>query len=584
MAFQPTPDQTLIIGSLAYYFTEHPGAPGMVYGQEGRRAVVYQLVGEDGSYQALKVFKPRFRLPSMVTIAEKLAPYAALPGLQACRRVVLTGSQHPNLLAQYPDLTYAVLMPWVEGRTWQEIVVSKVSTAPEEALKMVRSLAGVLMIMEERGLAHCDLAGPNLIISPENNAVLVDLEEMYGPGFLQPEILPSGSSGYAHKTAVSGLWKSQADRYAGAILLAEMLGWCDARIRQQSWGESYFKPEEVQTKCSRYNTLHRVLQVLWGERIIELLDRAWQSDSLADCPTFAEWNVALLSVTHKDNIVNPIDVVDALLPATLSARGKEINDEDLETSSNTSNTNEAELVKIEEQQDDKQQPTTWICSYCHRSVTGSDNFCSHCERSKYGPVDRDRGRFKPGWKRWILISLNIIVLFLVVAILNNFLPPHVLSTLTSTFPLTTTVSNTSSLFPTLTPTRTPTPPPSPTITQTPYSTSTSTLKPTSTATPTKPTPSPTPTIPVSYNFILENRSNLTLSAWIRKPNAPHNLCSTNGIKPRQTRTICALLPGTYEVHIHGYRDRGDRLTGLFNKRINIKISDSDYYYILKAEY
>ena len=69
MPFNPVPEQELVIGSITYRFTQHPQAPGMVYGQEGRRAVVFQLAGEDGSLYALKVFKPRFRLPRLTGVA-----------------------------------------------------------------------------------------------------------------------------------------------------------------------------------------------------------------------------------------------------------------------------------------------------------------------------------------------------------------------------------------------------------------------------------------------------------------------------------------------------------------------------------
>lgn len=281
-----------------YQFCEHPSAPGLPYGQEGRRATVYQLIADDGSLHALKVFKPRFREPRLVAVGEKLGPYAMLPGLQVCQRTVLTGSRHPELLSGNPELTYAVLMPWVEGQTWQEIVLSKSALPPETCLKIARSLAQVLMSMEESGLAHCDLSGPNIIVGLDQSVSLVDVEEMYGPEFIRPKELSAGSSGYAHKTAQYGLWSDEADRFAGAVLLAEILGWCDRRVVDASWGESYFDTHMMQTECPRYNTLQHILRDLCGSWILELFDRAWRSESLADCPTFAEWNVALLTVVQ----------------------------------------------------------------------------------------------------------------------------------------------------------------------------------------------------------------------------------------------------------------------------------------------
>ena len=293
MAYKPTPSEELTIEKQVFQVAEHPLAPGMPYGQEGRRAVVYQLESETGDLSALKVFKPRFRLPGMVSVAETLEPYASLEGLQACQRIVLTGSKHPDLLRDHPDLTYAVLMPWVNGPTWQEILLDPAEFKPERFLGIARAFSKQLMTLEEKRLAHCDLSGANLIIQPGDQPALVDLEEMYGPDFVKPESLPAGSQGYAHKTAPRGLWSPTADRFAGAVLLAEMLCWHDSAVREASWGESYFAPKDMQTENKRLDVLHQSLETHYGKRILDLFDQAWRSDSLRDCPTFAEWAVAL---------------------------------------------------------------------------------------------------------------------------------------------------------------------------------------------------------------------------------------------------------------------------------------------------
>ena len=83
--FHPQVGQELTIDNAIYRVAEHPGAPGISYGQEGRQAIVYQLVTDDDR-RALKVFKPRFRLPSMVSLAERIAPFAGLPGRGESRR------------------------------------------------------------------------------------------------------------------------------------------------------------------------------------------------------------------------------------------------------------------------------------------------------------------------------------------------------------------------------------------------------------------------------------------------------------------------------------------------------------------
>jgi len=314
MPFQAEVNLELLIDSTPWRIAEHPAALGMPYGQEGRAAVVYRL-NSDTAARAIKVFKPRFRLPSLVSLAQRLEPFADMPGLAVCQRTVLTPQRHAALLRQYPDLTYAVLMPWIEGPTWMEVVLRRDdpqdgSLSPAQSLTLASALTAILAEMEQSSVAHCDLSGPNVLLpllasSPSQgegrgggrttgeDVALVDVEQLYGPDLEQPTVLPGGSPGYAHKTAPDGLWSSEADRFAGAVLIAEMLGWCDSRVRNAAWGEHYFDPAEIQTDSDRYRLLVTTLRERWGEAIAGLFERAWLSETLADCATFGEWLVSL---------------------------------------------------------------------------------------------------------------------------------------------------------------------------------------------------------------------------------------------------------------------------------------------------
>ena len=324
MAFRPQVNEELLIGGVTYRIAEHPAAPGFPYGQAGRRAIVYQVVAGDDK-RALKVLTPRFRTPALVLVAQNLAPFASLPGLQVCERTVLTPERHSILLQQHPDLAYAVLMPWIEGPTWMETMIQKRALTPEASLSLARSLAGILAAMEGEGLAHCDLSGPNVMLPPEGGVVLVDVEEMYGAGFEQPEVLSSGSSGYAHRSAAEGLWGPEADRFAGAVMLAEMLGWCDERVREAAWGEQYFGNDEVQEETERYWLLVEVLRERWGDSVARLFERAWRSETLADCPTLGEWlralpeEVGAVAARAEPELGLPVDVRKQLVQAKLVA-------------------------------------------------------------------------------------------------------------------------------------------------------------------------------------------------------------------------------------------------------------------------
>jgi Serine/threonine protein kinase len=307
MSFRPNVHDELTLNGVTYRIAEHPAAPGIPYGQEGRAGIVYCLETLTpspspaqppgvGVRAALKVFKPRFRMPYLVSQAEKLAAFADLPGLQAARRRVLTRVQNPDLLQQHPDLIYAVLMPWIEGPTWFDILMDRKPLSPETSLALAHSLAQVLARMEEQGIAHCDLSAPNVmlpLLAGGTGVELVDLEGLYAPGMTRPQELSSGSAGYAHRQATGGLWGPEADRFAGAVLLAEMLGWCDPQVVQAAWGESYFAPQEMQQDTPRYHTLVAALERRWGSNVARLFERAWRSDSCWTAPPFGEWMVAL---------------------------------------------------------------------------------------------------------------------------------------------------------------------------------------------------------------------------------------------------------------------------------------------------
>lgn len=287
MPFRPTTITQIIISDVAYRFTEHPSAKGMPYGQTGRRATVYQVQnGQD--LHALKIFTRAFRVSQIETGAKRIANFARLPGLQVCARQVITRQNHRDLLDQHPDLEYAVLMPWVNGQTWQEILLARQPLTREQSQETAHKFVSILATMEQNQMAHCDLSGPNLLIS-DTDVALVDVEDLYAPALERPAKLPGGSSGYAHKTASQGLWGAEADRFAGAILIAEILAWCDERIRRVAVGEQYFDSTELQASCDRYNLLLNTLTRQYGHALAEVFTSAWHSRRLEDAPTFADW-------------------------------------------------------------------------------------------------------------------------------------------------------------------------------------------------------------------------------------------------------------------------------------------------------
>lgn len=313
MSFQPRAGDTLELRTAAYRFLEHPAAPGMPYGQEGRQGIVYKLekIGRGRQEAALKVFRPRFRDDTLLQQPEAYKAIVGIPGLSVAKRTVLSERKEPELIAEHSELNCAVLMPWVEGPTWLDILAEKRALSREEAVRSASALAETLLAMEQRRLAHCDLSAANVMlpgwVRAQGHAIeLVDAESMYGPEWERPGALPLGTPGYASQAACrSGVWDAYADRLSGAILLSEMLGWADASVREAAWGESYFSPEEVQHPSARLDRLVQALSELYGEGVSLLLKQAWENEALSYCPSFAQWAEALRRVRAGERVSAP---------------------------------------------------------------------------------------------------------------------------------------------------------------------------------------------------------------------------------------------------------------------------------------
>ncbi|MGG4220904.1 hypothetical protein ABEW32_22085 [Paenibacillus jamilae] len=340
MSFQPNPGDELIINGTAYVVGRHPAAPGLAYAQAGRQGIVYQLNAKYGApheAKALKVFFPKFRIPAMVYQSEHMETYGDIPGLQVCKRDVLTPERNGSLIAEQPDLLYAVLMPWVHGMTWFDCLTDQRQLEASDSLALARALAGIGSAMEQKGLAHCDLSAPNVMLPffsevelPEGTSAveLVDVEQMYSTKMDRPDALLAGSPGYAaHRTVHSGLWSAYADRFAGAIIIGEMLGWSDRVVVEKAWGESYFDQHEMQTPCERYFILRKSLEARWGSKVVELFSRAWDSQDLSSCPTFGEWLVVLNAVTEQEipaeTVVSELAVTETIQTAATGGPSSE---------------------------------------------------------------------------------------------------------------------------------------------------------------------------------------------------------------------------------------------------------------------
>ncbi len=304
IGFRPHRHMTLCIDHTYYgfvpytYFHDDDG----VYAIEAGEAIIYQMQNlAHNTFSALKVAKPSYRSEHIARASELVASYKHIPGLFLGNRVCLTRARHPQLLAEYPDLEYAVLMPWLAGRTWASFMFDGASSArytPAQAYGLALATARILWNLEASHLAHTDIAGGNIMLSPDLKQVeLLDIEGLYVHGAAMPKLRSQGSPGYQHRNLDQrGQWRPDGDRFAAAILLTEMLTWAHPYVRALTPdnAESLFQPKELQVSTTRrLDAVRKALSEICPPAL-PLFDQAWASADLSQCPDFSTWAWTLI--------------------------------------------------------------------------------------------------------------------------------------------------------------------------------------------------------------------------------------------------------------------------------------------------
>lgn len=298
--FDPRVGDSLTLFGENFAMQSHPAAPAIRYAAEGSRATVYQMANtENGGLYALKVFNHRFLDPSLIEVQKRLAPLKDIPGLSAARRRVVLPSEPAAM--QYPALQYAMLMPWIQGKTWFDLLDAgreeNKSLPLDAAVQLCEQFLGILRELERRGAAHTDIAPGNVVVDVINARVeLLDLEEIYLPGSPPPSVTIIGSAGYRHRAAAAsgGCWCEEGDRYAGAVLAAEILVLSNPAVARLATDQGYFGETcDSDLGRQRYAEAEPWLRTVAPE-FLEAFRRSWNAPSLPECPPLWTLHNALL--------------------------------------------------------------------------------------------------------------------------------------------------------------------------------------------------------------------------------------------------------------------------------------------------
>lgn len=224
-------------------------------------------------------------------MANRLNLLSGSPGLQAARRAVLTCDD--PVIHAYAGLEYAVLMPWIGGRTWWEYLQNSSGTIGDgkRAFRVAARLLEVIAGFEERGIAHSDLCAANVIVDFDRcNVELIDLEDMYLPGVPEPAFRTTGQVGYQHPSGEI-TWNPAGDRFASAVLAAEVLLSATLELHLH---DGLFCGSNTLDARQRFMLADDLLG-RWYPAFAEMFRQSWVSTTLSRSPPIADLHAALMN-------------------------------------------------------------------------------------------------------------------------------------------------------------------------------------------------------------------------------------------------------------------------------------------------
>jgi serine/threonine protein kinase len=310
--FKPDPGDTLVLFGEPMAFPQHPSARiRMPNSAEGGRATVYELRDPGGRRLALKVFRLRYREPGLAQSGARLTGLRALQGMNAAQRQVLLPGD--DIVRRFPDLEYALLMPWIDGETWTEVMMRGAALPAGTAIHLCARFLSVMRDLETAGAAHTDIAGGNVVVQQDPIGVqLLDLEDMYLAGAPRPANPRPGSDGYQHRLR-EPVFCPEGDRYAAAVLAAEILAMADPALTEMGSDTGMFgAPAGDPVGDAAYTRVDPWLRQVAPD-FASTFWRAWHAPRLAECPTLAELHDSIRPLAD----VTPLPVSTPAPPPTV---------------------------------------------------------------------------------------------------------------------------------------------------------------------------------------------------------------------------------------------------------------------------
>lgn len=142
MTFDPKPGLVINLNGESIKFIpleSKKAASVFTYAEAGKEGIVYKII-KNREYYALKVFYPDYQDEQLIISTKILNQYKNLEGLQVAERIVIDRKLCPKVLDKFPELYCSILMPWIYGTVWGNLMMNDRPLQHKQYYKIAQQL------------------------------------------------------------------------------------------------------------------------------------------------------------------------------------------------------------------------------------------------------------------------------------------------------------------------------------------------------------------------------------------------------------------------------------------------------------
>ncbi|HTK09535.1 MAG TPA: AarF/UbiB family protein [Ktedonobacteraceae bacterium] len=198
------------------------------WGLQGGFAVVYKFRTQSGKMRALRCYL----MPMKADIQyryERIGSYFAahIPDITAEFKYhnngILITETVPGLPATKKPYSL-IEMEWIDGTTLIDHVASLCQNHDQQGLDdALNQWVTIINALRQANIAHCDLAGGNIMVRSDGRLVLVDYDGVYIPEFQSMQGIVEGQADYQHPQMSQRAFNEHADNFSAMVVYTALL-------------------------------------------------------------------------------------------------------------------------------------------------------------------------------------------------------------------------------------------------------------------------------------------------------------------------------------------------------------------------